>query len=66
MVKSHLEQAKIKSQLGRLYILAQVLPPRHLRLNNYQDQGTKLATFSIQAFEGEGDTFHKEKPQKNA
>jgi hypothetical protein len=46
--------------------LAQVLSPRHLRLNNYQDQATKLATFGIQAFEGEGDTFHKEKPQKNA
>jgi hypothetical protein len=45
--------------MDRLYISAQVLSPYQLCLNSYQGQAIYLATFSIQAFEGKGDAFHK-------
>jgi hypothetical protein len=58
-VKSRfLNGPKQKGLMGCPYILAQVSSPRHLHLNSYQDQPS---TFGIQAFEGEGDAFHKEK-----
>jgi hypothetical protein len=35
--------------------------PCHLCLKNNQNKGTNLTGFGTQAFEGEGDAFHKEK-----